>query len=221
MSAPEAAALDDLDQELQQRKIASYRKRSQQQVYSRSSKRSSGHTRLGYAFNGGPILGDITQQAVEAIVNSTDPSLSSQGAISAAIHRAAGPELLVACQQLQGCAVGEAKVTAGFSLPAQWVIHTVCPAWQGGRQGETALLAQCYEHCLELAVRKKIRSIAFPAIGTGALGFPVDLAARIAFETIGQFLFRTTAIGQVLIVCADEKTLQVYQTEFQRVCSWQ
>lgn len=221
MSAPEAAALDDLDQELKERRVASYRKMAQQQVYSRSQKRSSGHTNLRYAFGKGPFLGDITEQRVEAIVNSADQSLSNQGGISSAIHHVAGPELAVACQQLKGCAEGEAKVTPGFNLPAPWVIHTVCPPWQGGNQGEIQTLAQCYENCLNLAVLKNFRVIAFPAIGTGALGFPVQIAARVAFETIGRFLFQTTEIGQVLIVCSEEKTLQVYQTEFERISGWQ
>jgi Ca-activated chloride channel family protein len=221
MSAPEAAALDDLDQELRQRNMASYRKMAEQQAYSRRSRRSSGHTSLRYAFAKGPILGDITQQNVEAIVNSADKTLSNHGAISAAIHRVAGSELLAACQQLNGCAEGKAKITPGFNLPAQWVIHTVCPLWQGGHQGEVALLARCYQSCLELAMIEGIRSIAFPAIGIGALGFPVELAARTAFETIGQVLFHTTAIGQILLVCADQQTFQIYETEFQRVCGWQ
>jgi Ca-activated chloride channel family protein len=217
MSAPEAAALDDLEQELKQRRVASYRKMSEQQSYSRSSRRSSGHTNLRYAFGRGPILGDITRQQVEAIVNSTDQSLSDRGAISRAIHQAAGPALGVACQQLNGCAVGDAKITPGFNLPAQWIIHTVCPMWQG----EIQVLAQCYESCLKMALLEGIRSIAFPAIGTGTLGFPVELAARTAFETIGRFLFQTTAIGQVLLVCSDEKMLQIYQTEFERISGWQ
>ncbi|WP_347276026.1 macro domain-containing protein [Leptolyngbya sp. FACHB-321] len=221
MSAPEAAALDDLEQALKQRRVASYRKMSGQQAYSRSSRRSSGHTNLRYAFGRGPILGDITQQQVEAIVNSTDQSLSDRGAISCAIHRVAGPALEVACQQLNGCAAGDAKSTPGFNLPAQWIIHTVCPMWQGGKQAEIQVLAQCYESCLKMALLEGIRSIAFPAIGTGTLGFPVELAARTAFETIGRFLFQSTAIGQVLLVCIDEKTLQIYQTEFERISGWQ
>jgi Ca-activated chloride channel family protein len=221
MSVPEAEALEDLDQELQARQINRFRKMSEQQSYSRSSKRSSGHTSLFYAFNRGPKLADITQQKVEAIVNSTDKKLSNHGAISNAIHQAAGAELFAACHELNGCAEGDAKITPGFNLPAQWIIHTVCPRWQGGHQGESALLRQVYQSCLQLAMHEGIRSIAFPAIGTGALGFPVDLAARIAFETISQFLFSCTAIGQVQIVCANEKILQVYNNEFLRVSGWQ
>ncbi len=221
MSAPEAAALDDLDLRLQQRNIASYRKMSEQQAYARRSKRSSGHTNLLYAFSNGPILGDITQQPVAAIVNLTDQHLSNRGEISSAIHQVAGPELLAACQQLGGCAPGEAKITPGFNLRAKWVIHTVCPAWQGGQMGEAALLAQCYQSCLHLAMDHGIRSIAFPAIGAGALGFPAEQAARIAFEAVSQILFHSTAIGQVLIVCADQTTLDAYKTELQKISGWQ
>lgn len=221
MSAPEAAALDDLAEELRQRRVASYRKMAGQQSYSRGHRRSSGHTSLRYAFCKGPILGDITQQQVDAIVNSSDRWLSNQGALSGAIHRATGPALATACAQLKSCEDGDAKITPGFNLPARWIIHTVCPTWRDGKHGEPQVLAQCYENCLRVAVQEGIHSIAFPAIGTGALGFPVEIAARIAFETIGQFLFQTTAIGQVLFVCHDEKTRRAYQTEFERISSWQ
>ena len=220
MSAPEAAALEDLDLELKERKFASYRKRSLNQSYTRSSRRSSGHTSLFYAFARGPILGDITQQDTEAIVNSADSSLSGNSAISKAIHRMAGSELLAACQQLNGCNQGAAKITPGFKLSADWVIHTVCPSWQGGNQGEADLLAQCYRSCLELAAAQGLHSIAFPAIGTGGLGFPNELAARIAFETVSQFLLSHTAIGTVRFVCFDAKTLRDYQAEFKRVAVW-
>lgn len=220
MSAPEAAALEDLDLELKNRKIASYRKLATHQSYNRSGRRSSGHTSLFYAFGRGPQLGDISQQDTEAIVNSTDRALSDRGAISRTIHRAAGPELLQACRQLNGCAEGEAKITPGFKLAAPWVIHTVCPTWQGGRQREEELLAQCYRSCLELASEQGLHSISFPAIGIGALGFPIDRAARIAFETVSQFLLSRTTIGTVRFICFDKKTLQHYETEFKRVASW-
>ncbi|MBD2463668.1 macro domain-containing protein [Oscillatoria sp. FACHB-1407] len=217
MSAPEAAALQDLDQELKKRNFSSYRKMASHQAYTRSGRRSSGHTSLFYAFDRGPQLGDIAQQDTEAIVNSTDRYLSDNGAISSAIHRAAGSELLDACRQLNGCNEGEARITPGFKLAALYVIHTVCPAWQGGNHGEEDLLAQCYRSCLELAVSQGLYSIAFPAIGTGALGFPGDRAARIAFETVSQFLLGHTAIGTVRFVCSDPKTLHYYKTEFQRI----
>lgn len=220
MSAPEAAALQDLDQELKERKFASYRKMASHQSYTRSGRRSSGHTSLFYAFDRGPQLGDITQQDTDAIVNSADRYLSDSGAISSAIHRAAGPKLLDACRQLNGCSEGEAKITSGFKLSAPWIIHTVCPAWRGGAHGEEELLARCYRSCLELAVAQRLHSIAFPAIGMGALGFPSDRAAHIAFETVSQFLLGHTAIGTVRFVCFDQKTLKCYEAEFKRIVGW-
>lgn len=220
MSAPEAEALEDLDLELKDRKFASYRKMSSVQSYTRSSRRSSGHTSLFYAFGRGPQLGDISQQDTDAIVNSADRDLSDQGAISSVIHRAAGSDLLAACGQLGGAAEGEAKITPGFKLPAAWVIHTVCPTWSGGSRGEEELLAQCYRSCLELAAAQGLHSVAFPALGTGGRGFPSDRAARIAFETVSQFLLNHTAIGTVRFICFDQKTLRHYEAEFKRVAGW-
>jgi Ca-activated chloride channel family protein len=156
---------------------------------------------------------------VEAIVNSTDRHLSNQGTISRAIHQVAGAELLQACLKLNECAEGEAKITPGFQLPAKWVIHTVCPAWRGGKHREEELLAQCYRSCLELAAAQGIRSLAFPALGTGGLGFPVKRAAQIAVKTVGSFLLNSTAIGIVRFVCFDEKTLQHYKAECDRMIS--
>jgi Ca-activated chloride channel family protein len=216
----EAAALEDLDSDLKKRKLASYRKKASLQAYTRRNRRSSGHNSLFYAFDRGPRLGDITQQETDAIVNSTDPTLSNRGALSQAIHRAAGPELLEACRQLQGCSQGEAKITPGFQLPAAWIIHTVCPVWQGGRQGEEEGLAMCYRRCLELAADRGLRSITFPALGTGRVGFPAERAAAIAFETVSQFLLSTTAIGMVRFICAEPATLSYYETEFKRVANW-
>jgi Ca-activated chloride channel family protein len=220
MSAPEAAALEDLDQELQEHKFASYRKSASHQSYTRVMRRSGGHTSLFYAFDRGPQLGDICQQDTDAIVNSADRHLSDGGAISRSIHRAAGPELLAACRELNGCVEGAAKITPGFKLPARWVIHTVCPTWQGGKQGEEELLAECYRSCLEVAAAAGLYSIAFPAIGIGELGFPVDCAAHIAIETVSQFLLSHTTIGTVRFVCFDKKTLRHYEAEFKRVSSW-
>ena len=216
MSAPEAAALADLDARLQKREYLQYRKMATQQVYSRSGRFSRGHNSLLYALEGGPKLGDITQQELDAIVNSADRFLSDSGVISRAIHRAAGPELLVACQELGGCPVGEAKLTPGFQLRSPWVIHTVCPEWQGGDRQETEILAQCYRSCLELAAAKGLQSIAFPALGVGALGFPVAIAARVAIATVGRYLTTHSEIGTVRLVCFNEAVLQTYRTEFQQ-----
>ncbi|AGF53614.1 slr7060 (plasmid) [Synechocystis sp. PCC 6803] len=220
MSAPEAAALEDLEQKLNQREYKSYRKMASAQNYRRNYQRSAGHSDLRYAFQKGPRLGDITKEKAEAIVNSTDRNLSNSGALSRAIHQAAGPELLQACQDLQGCTVGGAKLTPGFNLRANWVIHTVAPKWKGGNQGEEELLVSCYQNCLQLAVSQSIRSLAFPAIACGAMGFPPEIAARIALETVSNFLLSNMAIGSVAFICADKETLQYYQEAFQRVVAW-
>ncbi len=219
MSIPEAAALEDLDQQLQEDQVV-YRKMAKMQGYMRGRGRSSGHSSLLYAFNRGPKLGDISQCSVDAIVNSADRQLSANGAVSSAIHHAAGPELLAACLALGECEVGNAKITPGFELPAEWVIHTVCPPWQGGRDQEEQLLAQCYTNCLELAAQHGIQAIAFPAIGTGAMGFPPEVAARVAFTTTAQWLIRHTTIGTVTFICANAHILKHYETEFKRVVVW-
>ena len=126
---------------------------------------------------------DITRLAVDAIVYAANRSLRGGGGVVGALHRAAGPALLEECRQLGGCEVGEAKVTRGHELPARWVIHTVGPVWEGGRAGEPALLAACYRNVLVAADTLGIASVAFPAISTGAYGYPLEAAAAIAIET--------------------------------------
>ncbi|MCT7970000.1 macro domain-containing protein [Laspinema sp. D1] len=215
MSAPEAEALDDLEVQLKQREYSTYRKMSTQQSYRRGSRRSSGHVSLLYAYRKGPVLGNITEDlGVDAIVNSCDRYLSNFGAISSAIHQAAGPELLAECRRLGGCEEGDAKITPGYNLPTPWVIHTVCPPWRGGSHGEEDLLAKCYRRCLELALHQSLRSIAFPAIGTGAMRFPVELAAKIAYAETSRFLINSSAIGAIVFVCFDADTHRCFQKEF-------
>lgn len=156
------------------------------------------------------IQGDITQQRVDAIVNAANNSLLGGGGVDGAIHKAAGPKLLEECRQLKGCATGEAKITKGYNLPANWVIHTVGPIWQGGNQGEDALLASCYRNSLILAEQYQIKTIAFSAISTGVYGFPVERASQIAVTEIHQFLESNNSLEQVILVCFSKSSYDCY-----------
>lgn len=156
------------------------------------------------------ILGDITKIEVDAIVNAANNTLLGGGGVDGAIHRAAGPELLEECRQLNGCKTGEAKITKGYKLPAKFVIHTVGPIWRGGNHNEDELLAACYRNSLQLASENGIRTIAFPSISTGAYGFPVKRAAGIAMREIYRFLNEHSDIERVLMVCFDKKTMEAY-----------
>ncbi len=158
------------------------------------------------------VEGDITRQRVDAIVNAANSSLLGGGGVDGAIHDAAGPELLAECRTLGGCPTGQAKITAGYRLPARWVIHTVGPIWQGGGQGEDTLLASCYRNSLALAVEHGVRSIAFPAISTGVYRFPLERATQIAVAEVARFLESDATIEQVVFVCFDQKTYEVYLT---------
>ena len=157
-------------------------------------------------------LGDITQQAVDAIVNAANSSLLGGGGVDGAIHRAAGRALLEECRQLGGCETGQAKITHGYRLPAKWVIHTVGPVWRDGSYGEDQLLAQCYQNSLRLAIGYNIRSIAFPAISTGVYGFPLDRATQIALSETLNFLSQEPQIDRVIFVCFSESACQCYRS---------
>lgn len=156
------------------------------------------------------VQGDITIVEVDAIVNAANNSLLGGARVDGAIHRAAGPELLRECRSLGGCETGEAKITGGYNLPARWVIHTVGPVWEGGANGEADLLARCYQSCLSLAVKNSIKTIAFPAISTGAYGFPMELATRIAVDEVSKFLMTNSLVEKVTFVCFNERANRAY-----------
>ncbi|HEY9853437.1 MAG TPA: O-acetyl-ADP-ribose deacetylase [Leptolyngbyaceae cyanobacterium] len=164
------------------------------------------------------IEADITQQQVEAIVNAANSSLLGGGGVDGAIHRAAGSQLLEECKKLNGCQTGDAKITRGYKLPAKWVIHTVGPVWRGGNNGEDELLASCYRRCMELAEQHDIHTIAFPAISTGAYGFPMERATKIAVREISDFMKINSSVEQVIFVCFSKKSLDSYLQVMKEIC---
>jgi O-acetyl-ADP-ribose deacetylase (regulator of RNase III) len=157
------------------------------------------------------VQGDITRLQVDAIVNAANTTLLGGGGVDGAIHRAAGPELLAECRTLGGCPTGEARITKGYRLPAKHVIHTVGPVWHGGGHREDELLAGCYRNSLALAKQQGLKTVAFPSISTGAYGFPLERAARIALREIRAFLDREPEFGKVICVCFGEEAGRVYR----------
>ena len=159
---------------------------------------------------------DITQLDVDAIVNAANERLAPGGGVCGAIHRAAGPELARACAAVGGCPTGEARITPGFDLMANYVIHAVGPVWHGGARGEDRLLAGCYRHSLELALEHGLESIAFPAISTGIFGYPLERATGIAVDTVRAVLSEDDTITRVVFTAFGAEVEEAYRTALGR-----
>lgn len=162
------------------------------------------------------VQGDITRLALDAIVNAANSSLLGGGGVDGAIHRAAGPELLLECRMLNGCRTGEAKITKGYRLPARHVIHTVGPVWNGGDRGEPGLLAACYRNSLALAVLHELKSIAFPAISTGIYRFPAEDAAQIAVSSVRSFP-DIEKLDRIVFCCFGEESLAFHRAALAQI----
>ncbi len=157
------------------------------------------------------LQADITTLTVDAIVNAANESLLGGGGVDGAIHRVAGPQLLDACRQLDGCQTGDARITPGYRLPARFVIHTVGPVWHGGERGEAELLASCYRRVIEVAAENNLHTLAFPCISTGVYGYPIAQAAKIAVATVRDAVQAFPAIREVIFCCHSSADLAIYQ----------
>lgn len=160
-------------------------------------------------------LGDITTDAVDAIVNAANNSLLGGGGVDGAIHRAAGPELLAECRTLEGCATGDAKITGGYRLPARYVIHAVGPVWRGGSSGEPDLLASAYRRSIELAAQHECGRVAFPAISCGVYGYPLDAAAEVAITTVKEALVAHPQVKEVRLWLFNDKVYAAFEQAVQ------
>lgn len=157
------------------------------------------------------IKGDITKLRVDAIVNAANKTLFGGGGVDGAIHRAAGRELFEECKTLNGCETGQSKITKGYNLPSKFIIHTVGPVWRGGKNNEEELLKSCYLTSLNLAIKNNIKTIAYPAISCGIYGFPIDKAAKIAFETVKDFISQNDRIEKIIFIDINDKVINEYK----------
>ena len=161
--------------------------------------------------------GDITKLNVDAIVNAANTTLMGGGGVDGAIHRAAGPELLEECRKLNGCPVGQARITRGYNLPARYVIHTVGPVWYGGNNHEADLLRSCYSESLRLASLHGLKTIAFPNISTGVYGYPKEKAAEIAIQAVSEWLISKSELEKVIFSVFDEENYTIYSDKLQKM----
>lgn len=163
------------------------------------------------------IKADITKLAVDAIINPANKTLLGGMGLDGAIHKAAGPFLLDECRMLKGCGVGEAKMTKGYELPAKYIIHTVGPVWRGGGFDEEILLARCYNSCLGLAIKKRIKTLAFPSVATGVYGFPVFKAAPTVLNEVKNFVSANDVFEKIIFVLFSDHDLAEYKHWYQVV----
>jgi O-acetyl-ADP-ribose deacetylase (regulator of RNase III) len=157
------------------------------------------------------VRADITALAVDAVVNAANSTLLGGGGVDGAIHHAAGPALREACRGLGGCPAGQARITPGFNLQARWIIHTVGPVWKGGAKGEADVLASCYRESMRLATKHSIRTIAFPAISTGAYAYPLKLATFIAIKSVREYVETNSGLEEVIFCCYSREDFATYK----------
>ncbi|MBN2600144.1 MAG: O-acetyl-ADP-ribose deacetylase [Candidatus Thermoplasmatota archaeon] len=162
-------------------------------------------------------IGDITRETTDAIVNAANSRLAGGGGVDGAIHRAGGPAIMQQCRKIGGCPTGKAVITTGGALKARYVIHTVGPRYSDGKSGESELLRSAYEESLRLASKKNLRSISFPAISTGAYGYPAHEAARIALQTVSEYLKQHTDLTLVRFILFDQSIYDVFVQELGRL----